>query len=75
MIASGSSDNTVRLWATETGECRAVLSGHTSRIWNVASDAKYAADHSADVSASGLQMISDKAAGFRESYGVSVVTG
>ncbi|KND00356.1 uncharacterized protein SPPG_04680 [Spizellomyces punctatus DAOM BR117] len=36
-IVSGSSDNTCRVWDTETGECQAVLEGHTSRIWDVAS--------------------------------------
>ncbi|KAL7747329.1 hypothetical protein RI367_007383 [Sorochytrium milnesiophthora] len=35
-IASGSSDNTVRLWETESGQCVDVLRGHTSRIWSVA---------------------------------------
>lgn len=33
----------VRLWSPETGECVAVLAGHTSRIWNLASDTKYVA--------------------------------
>ncbi|KAI9097009.1 WD40-repeat-containing domain protein [Phlyctochytrium arcticum] len=36
-ILSGSSDNTCRVWDTETGECQTVLEGHTSRIWDVAS--------------------------------------
>ncbi|KAJ1676383.1 hypothetical protein EV182_008300, partial [Spiromyces aspiralis] len=30
-VASGSSDNTVRIWDTETGECVSVLEGHKSR--------------------------------------------
>ncbi|CDS02671.1 hypothetical protein LRAMOSA00076 [Lichtheimia ramosa] len=34
-IVSGSSDNTLRIWGTETGECHAILEGHTSRIWDV----------------------------------------
>eukprot|EP00899_Mesostigma_viride_P000063 jgi/Mesvir1/10057/Mv12126-RA.1 len=45
-IASGSSDNTVRVWDTEGGGCLQVLgeggtgaSGHTSRIWDVTSSA------------------------------------
>lgn len=29
------SDNTLRIWGTETGECHAILEGHTSRIWDV----------------------------------------
>ncbi|KAI8915147.1 WD40-repeat-containing domain protein [Powellomyces hirtus] len=37
-ILSGSSDNTCRVWDTETGECHAVLEGHTSRIWDVATN-------------------------------------
>ncbi|KAI8840284.1 WD40-repeat-containing domain protein [Chytridium lagenaria] len=36
-IISGSSDNTCRIWDTETAECLGVLEGHTSRIWDVAS--------------------------------------
>ncbi|KAI9216007.1 WD40-repeat-containing domain protein, partial [Blastocladiella britannica] len=38
LIASGSSDNTVRLWRSETGAAAALLTGHSSRIWDVASD-------------------------------------
>ncbi|VFM97021.1 MAG: WD domain-containing protein, G-beta repeat-containing protein [Candidatus Kentron sp. G] len=34
--ASGSRDNTVRIWALETGECRAVLTGHTDDVNAVA---------------------------------------
>jgi WD40 repeat protein len=37
LIASGASDNTVRLWSAEDGKCTRVLSGHTSRVWSVAS--------------------------------------
>ncbi|KAJ3298013.1 hypothetical protein HK104_011237 [Borealophlyctis nickersoniae] len=36
-LVSGSSDNTCRVWETETAECYGVLEGHTSRIWDVAS--------------------------------------
>ena len=36
-IASGSSDNTVRVWDSRSGQCRAVLSGHRSRVWDVSS--------------------------------------
>ncbi|WFD32443.1 hypothetical protein MSPP1_003490 [Malassezia sp. CBS 17886] len=35
MVASGSSDCTVRLWDTATGDCSAVLDGHGSRVWDV----------------------------------------
>ncbi|KAJ1942890.1 hypothetical protein EC988_006373, partial [Linderina pennispora] len=37
-LASGSSDNTVRVWDTDSGECRAILKGHGSRIWDVCAD-------------------------------------
>ncbi|ORE10923.1 WD40 repeat-like protein [Rhizopus microsporus var. microsporus] len=36
-IVSGSSDNTLRLWETETGECLHVFEGHRSRIWDLSS--------------------------------------
>eukprot|EP01050_Picozoa_sp_SAG11_P027196 SAG11_NODE_6790_length_1248_cov_1.752829_3_plen_101_part_00 len=39
LLMSGASDNTVRLWDPEGGRCVKVLSGHTSRVWSVASDA------------------------------------
>ncbi|KAG0171159.1 hypothetical protein DFQ30_001382 [Apophysomyces sp. BC1015] len=34
-IVSGSSDNTLRIWDTETAECIDVLEGHRSRVWDV----------------------------------------
>ncbi|KAJ2959604.1 hypothetical protein NQZ79_g4942 [Umbelopsis isabellina] len=34
-VVSGSSDNTLRIWDTETAECTNVLRGHKSRIWDV----------------------------------------
>lgn len=37
VLASGSSDNTCRLWDPSSGSCRSVLSGHTSRIWDISS--------------------------------------
>ncbi|KAJ2402820.1 hypothetical protein GGI23_000438 [Coemansia sp. RSA 2559] len=37
-IASGSSDNTIRIWDTESSECLATLRGHTSRIWDICVD-------------------------------------
>ncbi|KAJ3417585.1 hypothetical protein HDV05_000042 [Chytridiales sp. JEL 0842] len=37
-IVSGSSDNTCRVWDTETAECVGVLEGHTSRIWELTSN-------------------------------------
>eukprot|EP01135_Chromosphaera_perkinsii_P008304 Nk52_evm1s1253 gene=Nk52_evmTU1s1253 len=37
-IASGSSDNTVIVWDTESGKMNHKLSGHRSRIWDLASD-------------------------------------
>ncbi|MFL6263862.1 MAG: TIR domain-containing protein [Thermoanaerobaculia bacterium] len=35
-VASGSRDNTVRIWDLEIGECRAILQGHTSEVTSVA---------------------------------------
>ncbi|KAF9935832.1 hypothetical protein BGZ67_002930 [Mortierella alpina] len=37
-IVSGSSDNTLRVWDTETGNCLHILEGHSSRIWDVSSN-------------------------------------
>ncbi|KAJ1725153.1 hypothetical protein LPJ53_000649 [Coemansia erecta] len=37
-VASGSSDNCVRIWDSETAECLATLRGHTSRIWDICVD-------------------------------------
>ncbi|KAJ3196340.1 hypothetical protein HK101_009256 [Irineochytrium annulatum] len=37
-VISGSSDNICRIWDTETAECQGVLEGHSSRIWDVASN-------------------------------------
>ena len=36
LIASGSSDNTVRLWNADTGNEHATLTGHTGPVWFVA---------------------------------------
>lgn len=38
-LASGSSDNCVRLWDAHGGGCKSVLKGHTSRIWDVSATA------------------------------------
>ena len=38
LIASGSSDNTCKLWNTITGECVRTLSGHLSRVWDISSN-------------------------------------
>lgn len=50
IIASGSSDNTVKLWGTENGQLLQSLEGHTSRIWDVTAnqDATLLASASAD---------------------------
>ena len=34
-LVSGSSDNTVRLWNSNTGRSEGVLEGHRSRVWDV----------------------------------------
>lgn len=34
-IISGSSDNTLRIWDTESAQCLDVLHGHRSRIWDL----------------------------------------
>lgn len=36
-IISGSSDNTLRIWDTESAQCLDVLQGHRSRIWDLSS--------------------------------------
>lgn len=38
-LVSGSSDNTVRVWQTATGCCKAVLRGHCSKVWDVSATA------------------------------------
>eukprot|EP01137_Pigoraptor_chileana_P022042 Opistho-2@86488 len=38
-ILSGGSDSTVRVWLTESAEPLCVLAGHTSRVWDVSSNA------------------------------------
>jgi WD40 repeat protein len=35
-LASGSADNTIRLWDAETGELRQTLKGHTASVVGVA---------------------------------------
>ncbi|PVU87218.1 hypothetical protein BB561_006430 [Smittium simulii] len=37
-VASGSSDNTIKLWDIETAECVSTCYGHTSRIWDLCVD-------------------------------------
>ena len=36
MLASGSHDQTVKLWDVNTGQCLKTLQGHTSWVWSVA---------------------------------------
>ncbi|EFA77813.1 predicted protein [Heterostelium album PN500] len=38
-LATGSSDNTIKIWNTETGAQLANLTGNTSRIWDLSSSA------------------------------------
>ena len=49
-IVSGSSDNSCRLWHTETGKSLGTLEGHTSRVWDVSSssDGQFVASASGD---------------------------
>ncbi|MBD2208177.1 WD40 repeat domain-containing protein, partial [Calothrix sp. FACHB-168] len=35
-LASGSDDNTVKLWDVQTGDCRLTLAGHDSSVTSVA---------------------------------------
>ncbi|KAF4884464.1 Vegetative incompatibility protein HET-E-1 [Colletotrichum fructicola] len=35
-LASGSDDNTVKLWDTATGQCQQTLEGHSGSVWSVA---------------------------------------
>jgi WD40 repeat protein len=50
MLASGSADNTVKLWNTQTGEVIKTFTGHTGRIYGVSFDgnSKMLASGSAD---------------------------
>lgn len=36
LLASGSFDQTIRLWDIPSGRCRRVLTGHTGQIWSIA---------------------------------------
>eukprot|EP01079_Euglenida_sp_SAG-EU17-18_P010895 gene10896-1979_t len=49
-IASGSSDNTIRVWTAATGELVRELTGHTSHVWSVcfSPDGQYIASGSHD---------------------------
>ena len=38
MLASGSDDNTVKLWNTNTGDCVSTLTGHTGSVLSVCFD-------------------------------------
>ena len=49
LLASGSGDNTARIWEVDTGECRSVLEGHTNLVGGVA----FAPDTSRLATASG----------------------
>ncbi len=40
LLASGSGDNTIKLWNTKTGECLRTLSGHGGQVWSVSFDGK-----------------------------------
>ena len=35
-LASGSDDNTIKLWDTRTGACTRTLKGHTGRVYGLA---------------------------------------
>jgi len=35
-LASGSHDNSVRIWNVSTGECLKTLTGHENSVWGVA---------------------------------------
>jgi WD40 repeat protein len=36
ILASGSEDQTIRLWQVSTGQCLKILQGYTNRVWSVA---------------------------------------
>ena len=39
LLASGSDDQTIRLWDSKSGNCLHILRGHSSRVWSVAFNA------------------------------------
>src|SRR5690606_10853521 len=49
-LASGSSDNTIKIWDSQNGKVLHTLTGHTSRIWDLSSTAngKFLASASGD---------------------------
>ncbi|OAJ37621.1 hypothetical protein, variant 1 [Batrachochytrium dendrobatidis JEL423] len=78
-IVSGSSDNTCRVWHTETGVQMGILEGHTSRIWDVTStlNGNYVASASGDstikvwsINDSGMPCLSTLSGGSGDMYTV-----
>lgn len=57
VLASGASDNSIRIWDTGSAQCLAVLQGHRSRVWDVSATPN--GSHLASASGDGIVRLWD----------------